>query len=398
MRRVRRLLLVGVLLVAALGVVLVARGLRTPAPAPAAPTGRVTLSAPAEVAAGGVLAVAVEVLEAPSPPLVVTSGTASVVLPVPAGGDATVDVPAHLTRVSGLLTVAPLGAPGDGIAVAVVPGVPVDPATPLVGQRSVVVGEQDAMVTVVPADALGNPVAPGTSVLLRARRPGGAEEAFTTATDGLLAWTWVPSGVEAGRTILGVEVGPARGPAADLVEVPAAPVEVIVAVEGGVPPADGRSTFTLRTEELRDRFGNLLPDGLHADVLVEGPTGTWGGAAQVVGGRVTTPVVVPDEPGRLTVVVRVDGVASAPLAVEVPPAVAELGATAEVVDGRIVVRVGPVLDPRGAYLPEGTDVTVDEVATQLLDGRATADLADDGRTAVTVTIAGTSVRVPVVRP
>lgn len=384
------------LVVLVAGVVVMLRG---DAPAPQAATAAPRVEAPTSVDAGAVVPVVVDAMDGRPQVLRVTSGVATELVDVPAGdGRVEVELPARLTEVAGLLTVTPVGHPGAAVHVEVLPGVAVDPAAPLVGQRSVVVGEQDAMVTVVPTDRLGNTITAGLPVTVTARRPDGAQDAYTTATDGMLAWTWVPSGLFAGRTMLGVEAGAARGPAADLVEVPAAPREVVATVEGGVPPADGRSTFTVRTEELRDRFGNLLLDGIHADVLVDGPTGRSAIAAQVVGGRVTALVVVPDEAAVLRVVVRVDGTESVPLDVAVRRATDGLAASAEARDGRILVQVGPVLDPRGAYLPDGTVVSVDgEDAGQLVDGVAVLDLDDDGATTLEVEVAGLRAVVRVVR-
>ena len=65
---------------------------------------------------------------------------------------------------------------------------------------------------VVPADALGNPVANGVPVNLRANHPDGSTQDQTRSVEHLLAWSRMTSGLVAGKTTVAVSSGDAHGP------------------------------------------------------------------------------------------------------------------------------------------------------------------------------------------
>jgi hypothetical protein len=361
----------GIRLLAGLFLLLVAQsGCAGQAPAhlPFRLEGDLPISAPASISAGESIPVTVgpvtSVDGTPVTLVVVGSYGPRVYEGVLAGGRVQFTIPASDTMDSGVVDL--LVAAEDAQASAqilVQPGPPVEPVTPLVGARSIVAdGEHWSMTVVVPFDQFGNPVAEGTPVQIRAQHPGDRLEELVVPVEHLLAWERIFSGTKAGRTTIAVQTGGAFGPDANLEEVPGWPIPFSLSAEPGPLPADGRHLVTLRTDTLRDRFGNVVPDGtLVTFVVQEGASGlrrslpgyTLGGIAEV-------PLQAPLEPGVLQVVATVFDVASLPLQVAFTagPAVGTFPLVAQTAsdEDSLLLVGGPMLGPLEQYIPDGTPV------------------------------------------
>ncbi len=360
------------------------------------PSTSVVMTAPEVVVAGDPVTLALQGLPDRAVGIVL-SGTAGAHAATVVGvaGMAEVVVPAPMARVRGVVTVHVDGRLIGRVDIA--PGTAVRTLTPYVGPRSIVTGGEDhTMVTVIPVDDHGNPVAEDTLVTVTADRVDGERLTEAVRTDGLLGWVRITSGTRAGRTQLRALTAGTSGPVADVLEVAGRPVPFALVVDAADAPADGRTTVAVSTTVLRDAFGNLLTDGTAVVFEVDGPDGFGQVQAVTVAGIASAQVRAPGRPGALEVRAHVLGVTSDPASLAFASAVASIPVTARVVDGRLLLDVGPVLDPQGSHVPNGTAVVVSAGSltrtARLVDGSARFDLpAPVGR--VRVEVGGRSVEV-----
>lgn len=284
-----------------------------------------------------------------------------------AGGMARFTIPAEETRRSGTVSlIAFSGAARGEAALTLLPGAAVEPITPLVGARAIVAdGAHWSMAVVVPFDQFGNPVAEGTPVGLRATHPDGRVEIQGLAVRHLLAWGRIYSGTVAGRTTISAQVGEGigatHGPESSLLEVPGWPTPFTLTADPADVPADGRSLVTLRTVPLKDRFGNLLPDGTLVSFVADFPGGERRAIpAYTIRGIAEAPFQAPR--GAITVAIRatIYGVESAPLEISFAPGPVvggfTLTATVDAANRAIILATGPLLGAQRQFIPDGTPV------------------------------------------
>ncbi len=272
-------------------------------------------------------------------------------------------LPPNLTGASGVVTLVTTAgeARGEG-KLTLLPGPPVEPLVPLVGPDSIVAnGIDSSMVVVVPFDSLGNPVAEGTPISVRSLHPGDRREEQRISVRNLLAWTRIRSGTRAGQTTIAVQADTAYGPEATVREVAGWPVPFRLSAKPRSLPANGQDLITLRTNVIRDRFGNVMPDGTLVTFIVEVPGNTLDHIpAYTIGGQAEAPVQAPLQPGIATVRALVYNVESESLDITFTagPAVGTFPvvATVDAENGAVRVTAGPLLAQLGQYVPDGTPV------------------------------------------
>ena len=339
------------------------------AEAPAAPTlsGALTLETPAAVRASAPVPVTIARDDAPDGLAVTLAAQGSYGMRVYGGvfakGRAIITLPGEHTRQTGVVTLlARAGtARGEG-QVEIRPNPPADPVQPIVGPRSVAAdGEHETMALVVPFDDYGNPVAEGTPLTLRILHPGDVLEQQTLTVTNLLAWGWVSSRTRAGRAVVSASVGDAHGPDATYDEVPTWPAPFDLSASPLNLPADGRQLLTLRTDLIRDRFGNPMIDGTLVTFVVEvaGSEPRFV-PAYTVDGAAEAQLQAPTEPGTVTVRATLYGVDSRPLTLSFAagPAVGTIVVKAQVNarDGFVALSAGPLLAALDQFVPDGTPV------------------------------------------
>jgi hypothetical protein len=269
-------------------------------------------------------------------------------------------ISADETQQSGQLTLIATAQQARGEATTtLLPGAAVDPVRLLVGARSIMAdGQHWSMAVALPQDALGNPVADDTPVHIRALHPGNQLEEQEVAVSHLVAWTRIYSRTRAGRTSLAVEVEGAHGPEATLLEVAGWPASFGLTARPASLPADGRGLVRLQTQVIRDKFGNIVPDGTLITFVVAAadheqrliPAYTIGGVAEA-------PLQAPSEPGVLEVWATSYGLESRRLQVTFTPGPAVGSFPLRVkVSGveAIILDAGPILGPLGQHIPDGT--------------------------------------------
>jgi len=340
-----------------------------PAPAPSAPpiTGELLVSAPQQIQAGSVLQVRVERADAAEGLALklVVEGSYGVQVydGTFANSVAVVLIPGEDTHRAGMLTlIATAGAARGEGHVAIMPGPAVDPVTPLVGGRSIIAdGEHWSIAVAVPFDSYGNPLADTTPVEFRTLHPGERLETRVVPISGLLAWQRIFSSKRAGRALVSVRVEDAYGPEATFAETPGWPTRFGLSASPTSLPADGRRLLTLRTDVIRDAFGNPMLDGTLVTFVVETPEGAPRLIpAYTIDGAAEAQLQAAAQPGSVTVRATLYGVESDPLSITFTPGPAVgVFPTAAYVNGRdgiVALEVGPLLGPLGQFVPEGVPV------------------------------------------
>ena len=279
------------------------------------------------------------------------------------GGVAVVQVPGSETRQSGTLTlIARVGTTGATGTLTLEPDIPAEPITALVGARAIIAdGRHWSMASVVPFDRFGNPVVDGTGVEIRVLHADDRLEDRRTAVAHGVAWSRIYSHTRAGRDSVVARTVGAHGPEAELLEVAGRPMPFGLRADLRDSPADGQHLVGLSTNPLRDRYGNMLPDGTLVTFGALLPDGTRESIpAYTVDGVAAVPLQAPERGGVTTIVASADGANSAPLALRFSPGPAvghvPLTAHVDVAVGTLLLRAGPLLGPLGQYVPDGTAV------------------------------------------
>lgn len=138
--------------------------------------------------------------------------------------------------------------------------------------------------------------------------------------------------------------------------------------------ADARTTVELRSTLLTDESGSVVADGTHVLVDLAGPHGVASFVGEVIDGIVHARFTAPTRPGVVTATASIEGTTSSPLALDVTPALDSFPVRVEVIDGQRRIVVGPVVEPEGGLLPDGTPVQIDDRSFGLIDGWVTAPL------------------------
>lgn len=142
---------------------------------------------------------------------------------------------------------------------------PLSAAMPLdtyLGSKSVIANSQDwAMLTAIPTDTFGNLVRAQTPVRFELVRPNKLVENKQAFTNQGVAYQIITAQTKAGKTLGYVSVNQVKSKEKELLEVADIPVDFRIWSEDTTPFADGRQTFKIKTDVLKDRYGNTVPDG-----------------------------------------------------------------------------------------------------------------------------------------
>lgn len=280
-----------------------------------------------------------------------------------AAGTARFLIPGTDTHQSGTASlIATAGGAQGQSSLTLQPDAPIDPIVPLVGPRSIT---SDAghwtMAVSVPFDRFGNPVADGTAVNMRALHPGDQLELQGTQTRNQVAWTRIYSRTRAGRTTVSMTAAGKHGPDANFMEVPGWPVPFSLSASPANLPADGRQLVTIRSDVIRDQYGNPMLDGTLVTFVVDTPQGQPRFIpAYTIDGVAKAQLQAPSEPGTLNVRAEIYDAESQPLkvsfadgpAINTFPVVAKVDSTGRAIE----LTAGPLLGALRQFIPDGSAV------------------------------------------
>ena len=250
----------------------------------------------------------------------------------------------------------------------ILPGPAADPILPVVGPRSIVADHAHwTMIVATPRDQFFNPVAEQSPVTFRVQHPilpnqnpATGLEVVQTHTQHLLAWAKIYSHTSAGRTLLTANSGDAYSPERTIFEVPGLPVPFALMADRLTLPADGRQLVQISSEQIKDKFGNVLSDGAEITLLADMPgMDRRSLPAVTVDGRIYTTLQAPIQPGEMTVQAWLGGVSSKPLHLTFTPgpAVLPIKMKATLEPEQITITAGPLVGQLGQFIPDATAVT-----------------------------------------
>lgn len=343
---------------------------------PELPTG-VAYSTPNSVVAGATAAIGIRVDSAEPVTVIevmIVSGERTVMLDVPVeAGEALLEIGPPLTDRVGLVSLVASTRSGAVHASFVISPGATAVVDPLAGPRTIVAdGTDETMVVSVPVDELGNAMPDGTVVVVSVSRPDGTTADLSTTVANGIADVRFPSTTLAGPLAIAASSGAARGPAVRVDQVAGRPAPFTLLVPEGdtdrLRIADGRTLHTFVTTRLLDEHGNVLPDGVSVDVEVDTPTGPGRLTTHVIAGRAEFHLESPALPGVVRLEATLDGVTGAPISLDFDRAVDVVPARIDVSENAVIV--GPVLDIRGAFVPDGTVATIGDVDVTIQNGTA----------------------------
>lgn len=276
----------------------------------------------------------------------------------------------------------------------------VAPVVPLVGPRTIVADGVDiTMVTISPADQYANALPDGTEVATTLIETDGTVRARSDQVDGGVAAIIVTGTTETGRVTVSSTVGQADGPSNVFDQVAGAPADFAVEIDERNAVADGFNLREVKTTQLRDRFGNVLPDGIGVVFAVDTDNGSTLVNATVQGGIARSRIQAPTSAGTITVRALISGATSESTSLAFDAAVDSVPVAVSSAGEWRTLRVGPVLSTLGGYVPDGTLVSIfgsrDELAVtaEIRGGFAEVVVPDTARS-LEVEVLGLRASVP----
>ncbi|MCU0902294.1 MAG: hypothetical protein MUE83_00270 [Tabrizicola sp.] len=271
-----------------------------------------------------------------------------------------------------------------GAAKVIAPGEP-DELLIFAGPKSSVAGKDPSHVVAIVVDRFGNLVADGTPAVV-------SVDGTPTATQvtGGIADLLLPPRTKAEDLFVGVTAGPRQSPQAMLsIVADIASIRPEVVVAASTVAAD--TAFDVRSAPLTDRFGNPVPQGTGAAVLIQHADGSYSLASGLaIQDTALTRFIARDIPGPADVAMTLGAQTSAARAMSIEPPISAGAPALDLIPlpeiAAVRLMLGPFLTTDGYALPDGAQVTV---AATLPDGTEISDAAwvQDGEISLMLPIA-----------
>jgi len=253
------------------------------------------------------------------------------------------------------------------------------------GPKSLVAGKDAGHVVAIILDRAGNLVADGTPATITV-----AGSRFSVRTEAGIAHKLLPPGTRAGDLYAGVTAGDQQSPKAML---------SVVADVGSIEPAfgtplptpQGETVFELTSAPLSDRFGNSVPKGVGATLLLTHSDGSHSIAfGQALGDTLQAQFIARDisGPAEASLALGSHVSATVPLTITAPRPVGRPAIRLEPLPDIAALRVtlGPFQTTEGYALTDGAPVSL---TLRLQDGTSLGDMAfvQDGSVALLLPLA-----------
>ena len=257
----------------------------------------------------------------------------------------------------------------------VAPGAP-DRIVIHAGPKSLVAGKDRGHVVAVIVDRAGNLVADETRATITV---AGARHDTRTARG--VAHRLLPPDAQARELFVGATVGDRQSPRA-MLQVVADVGSIRPEIAAPLPDVQAETLFQIASSPLTDRFGNPVPDGVGASILVSHADGSHSLAfGPTLSDRVQARLIARDISGPAEAVLTLGAHGSAPIPLAITPPVAA-GRPPVVITrlpalAALRVTLGPFLTTDGYTLADGAGVTL---SARLADGTILTDsaFAQDG--------------------
>ncbi|WP_153796735.1 hypothetical protein [Foetidibacter luteolus] len=226
------------------------------------------------------------------------------------------------------------------------------------GSKSVIADGRDwAMITAVPTDKYGNLIKENSTTDIELLRPGEGREHHLAQTRYGIASYKITAGTKAGKTFAGISINGVSSKEKELVETAGFPASFSITAERKSIYADARQNFTIKTDVLKDRFGNIAPEGTNVLFNCTDADGTIRQLnSYTLGGIASISLQNPAAAGYITVRASVTGGAeSNSLSIFFTGAFQQVIAIFD--DNRKRITVGPLRGKLQQLVPNGTVVS-----------------------------------------
>ena len=245
--------------------------------------------------------------------------------------------------------------------VQILPLVSAEPLEVYVGSKSIPAdgGVHWAMVTSIPADKFHNLTNDNTPVVFQMHRPNESQQISEVATQNGVAYHKIYSQTKVGKTIIGTLAMAAVGKEKELLEVPNTPISFQITADQKYLFADARQFFKVRTEKIKDAFGNTIADGtLVTFKIVDIGKAIRILTAYTIGGVAELAVQNPSLEGSIELIAMVYGnIKSNKLAFYFKKSVDDFEAVYQAKEQSL--KVGPLIGPLNQYVADGAEVEVE---------------------------------------
>jgi len=251
--------------------------------------------------------------------------------------------------------------------VIVIPDKTAEPMSTYLGAKSIIANGRDwAMITAIPIDKYGNLVADNTIVDFEFLRADNKRQFSLLGTSHGIAWQKIIAHTVAGKTFVGVSVDSISSREKELLEVADFPQDFHIYPVYSSPYADGRQIFRIKTDVLKDRYGNISSEGTLVTFRCTDVTGakrefssyTIGGIAELV---LQNPVTK----GEIQIIASVFGGGfSNLLKVNFLDNLTNFPVWID--STKMILKIGPLVGKLNQYLPNGTKVQLSIDYGQLL--------------------------------
>ncbi len=224
------------------------------------------------------------------------------------------------------------------------------------GPRSVIAGETDfSMLVVVPTDAYDNPLPNGTQTRIRAQFQDNIEENKVPTKD-FIAWKNIYSKTKTGRILVGASCMETDSKELTTIIHPTLSEDFEIRAERNHNFADGNQIVRFFTDQLRDRYGNIVADGTLVDFMVVDSKGALlRTIGTTVNGMANANMLHPSKKEQWQITAYVTGAAkSNTISLSFAPAIAHLPIVLS--EGGREVRVGPILSFMEQRVPDGIEI------------------------------------------
>jgi hypothetical protein len=269
----------------------------------------------------------------------------------------------------------------------IAPGTP-DRIVIFAGPKSLVAGKDAGHVVAIIVDRAGNLVADGTPATLTV-----AGVRTAVRTEGGIAQRLIPPATGAGDLFAGVASGDRQSPKA-MLSVVADVGSIRPQIASPLPDAQAETVVEIASAPLADRFGNPVPDGTGATLLLTHRDGSHSLAfGQALGDRVQARLIARDIPGTAdaTLTLGAHSAPSVPLTITAPTPSGPPALLIEPLPAIAAHRVtlGPFLTTDGYALSDGAQVSL---TARLADGTSFTDSAwsQDGSVSLLLPLASPS--------
>lgn len=179
-----------------------------------------------------------------------------------------------------------------------------------VGPPSINVGGSDhTMLVVIPTEDLDNPVKRGTPVSINHQFLSN-EEKIQVYTNKLIAYGRIYTEEKSGRFLISSSSSETNSKEFTIDAVPTVPENFTISAKQNHNYADGNQITTFSTSILKDKYGNLVSDGLYVAFFIKNKRGNiLKTAGTTIKGIATARIVHPDHEEEWTVKAYVEGMA-----------------------------------------------------------------------------------------